>query len=430
MLFSPAALRVPSVLAIALLAAAVCCAGVGSSSQDESPRRGKCASVDPSVPHDGGGGGRGIQQYSECKAAGSGSLYPFGFTMDSGKPIRMAITMPVTSRGHSEGKPISEMRIFTSFLSRDSFQATVVPAGFPLEFNFYIGYDLGDPILDCESQESLLLISPQDPPLFFIFNFPVFCVPRHIISQMLTGLNLNAAIAAEDGRRGFTQAFRDATHQVECSAGSKGGACTTLDLMGFNHTNTLTALWNGLNAKAYMDGCHYIFMPNDDLRMLTKRWPETFITALYDSPMLPNLGVTGPVDPVSGRKDMSSMPCVSRCIFLFPPPVVSSSPSRLSTCFLLSFSPSLPAFFLLFPLSSPLHIHSHLALFLSALPFASFLLCVQARVQPLTQNNNLSPPLFSSHSEPCHPSCDHCQASYGHFWQRQIPSPILQKLVQ
>ena len=173
-MFSPAALRVPSVLAIALLVAAVCCAGVGSSSQDESPRRGECASVDPSVPHDGGGGGRGIQQYSECKAAGSGSLYPFGFTMDSGKPIRMAITMPVTSRGHSEGKPISEMRMFTSFLSRDSFQATVVPAGFPLEFNFYIGYDLGDPILDCESRESLLLISPQDPPLFFVFIFPVF----------------------------------------------------------------------------------------------------------------------------------------------------------------------------------------------------------------------------------------------------------------
>jgi hypothetical protein len=176
MQFSPAALRVPSVLAIALLVAAVCCSGVGSSSQEESSRRGKCASVDPSVSRDGGGGGRGTRQHSECKA-GSGSLYPFGFTMDSGKPIRMAITMPVTSRGHPEGKPISEMRIFTSFLSRDSFQGTVVPAGFPLEFNFYIGYDLGDPILDCESQAPLLHISPQDPILFFFFAFRVVCVP-------------------------------------------------------------------------------------------------------------------------------------------------------------------------------------------------------------------------------------------------------------
>ena len=188
---------------------------------------------------------------------------------------------------------------------------------------------------------------PKIPHSFSFSSSPSFCVPRHIISQMLTGLNLNAAIAAEDGRRGFTQAFRDATHQVECSAGSKGEACTTLDLMGFNHTNTLTALWNGLNAKAYMDGCHYIFMPNDDLRMLTKRWPETFITALYDSPMLPNLGVTGPVDPVSGRKDMSSMPCVSRCILLFPPPVVSSSSLfPLSTCLL-------PPFPSLFPFAYP-----------------------------------------------------------------------------
>lgn len=104
-------------------------------------------------------------------------------------------------------------------------------------------------------------------------------------------------------------AFSEATQNVECSSGSKGGTCTTLDFMGFNHTNTLTALWNGLNQQAYEDGCHYFFMPNDDLRMMTKGWAQTFIMALYNSPMLPNLGVTGPVDPVSGRKDMSSMPC-------------------------------------------------------------------------------------------------------------------------
>lgn len=53
-------------------------------------------------------------------------------------------------------------------------------------------------------------------------------------------------------------------------------------------------------------------MPNDDLRMETLGWPEALIHKLSRSPLMPNLGVTGPREPVSSRQDMSSMPMVHR----------------------------------------------------------------------------------------------------------------------
>ena len=42
-------------------------------------------------------------------------------------------------------------------------------------------------------------------------------------------------------------------------------------------------------------------MPNDDLWMHTRGWPGAFMSALASSPVLPNLGVTGPWDRVSGQ---------------------------------------------------------------------------------------------------------------------------------
>lgn len=160
-MFVSASAAAEALLLIALLVAASS-AGAGSSPPEASSNSGKCASGDQCVSDDDGGG-RG-PRLSSASFQGAGSYYPFGFTMDSGKPVRMAITMPVTSRGHSEGRPVSEMRLFTSFLSRDSFSGTVVPASFPLEYNFYIGYDLGDPIFDCESRGPLPRTLP--PRLF------------------------------------------------------------------------------------------------------------------------------------------------------------------------------------------------------------------------------------------------------------------------
>ena len=64
---------------------------------------------------------------------------------------------------------------------------------------------------------------------------------------------------------------------------------------------------------AFAEGAHYFFMPNDDLKMLSPGWPVELLSILAASPGFPNLGVTGPIDPVSGRRDMPSMPMVGLC---------------------------------------------------------------------------------------------------------------------
>lgn len=137
----------------------------------------------------------------------------------------------------------------------------------------------------------------------------------------LTGrADFNLAPSAAAGRVEFEQEFHATTENVGCYGETSRAGCTSIQFMGFNHSNTLTALWNRLNHRAYEDGCHYMFMPNDDLRMYTQGWSETLISALWGSDLYPNLGVTGPVDPVSGRGDMSSMPMISRSFVPNPKP--------------------------------------------------------------------------------------------------------------
>jgi len=188
--------------------------------------------------------------------------YPYYNNITQGDPVRIAITIPITSRGDENG-PVEKMRFFKSFLP--SFLETAIPTPFPCTFEFWIGYDRGDKILDND-----------------------------------LGRNEFESVFWEKvGSRSETQ---------QCGRSS----CITIRMKGFPYSNTLTALWNGLNKAAFQDGCHYFFMPNDDLRMRTTGWPSVFLVLLASSKLRPNLGVTGPKDPVSGRADMPSMPCVHR----------------------------------------------------------------------------------------------------------------------
>ncbi|EKX53972.1 hypothetical protein GUITHDRAFT_160761 [Guillardia theta CCMP2712] len=188
--------------------------------------------------------------------------YPFFNNITMGDPVRIAITMPITSRGDEDG-PIEKMRFFNSFLP--SFLETAIPTSFPCTFEFWIGYDKGDKILDNER-----------------------------------------------GRHTFESVFRKKVESVSKAQQCGQAGCFKITMMDFPYSNTLTALWNGLNNAAFRDGCHYFFMPNDDLLMRTSGWPSAFLALLASSTLKPNLGVTGPNDPVSGRADIPSMPCVHR----------------------------------------------------------------------------------------------------------------------
>lgn len=71
--------------------------------------------------------------------------FPFGNNLTFGEPLRIAVTMPITSRGDVEGG-VAAMRIFSSFLP--SFIATAFPTDIPCTFEFWFAYDAGDLLLD------------------------------------------------------------------------------------------------------------------------------------------------------------------------------------------------------------------------------------------------------------------------------------------
>ena len=145
------------------------------------------------------------------------SWYPFGNNLTYPEPIRLALTLPLTSRhGPDSGsieQKVSALRFFSSFLP--SFLETAILSKnstdyFPCTYEFWIGYDRGDPVLD-----------------------------------------------DAEGQRLFTEQFMSAVSNFEKSTfcGSieppTVKSCVSVKMLPFNYTNTLTALWNGLNAEAY-----------------------------------------------------------------------------------------------------------------------------------------------------------------------------------
>eukprot|EP00961_Rhodomonas_salina_P133233 1792530-Rhodomonas_salina.6 len=127
--------------------------------------------------------------------------YPFANNLTHGEPIRIAVTLPITTRGE-EDVPTRELRFFKSFLP--SFVETVQPLSWPCSFEFYIGMDVGDPLL--ESKESLA-------EFIGMFYEVVSSVP------------------------------------IECGEMPQ---CFTMTIKRFESSNALTVLWNGLNEAAFL----------------------------------------------------------------------------------------------------------------------------------------------------------------------------------
>ena len=105
---------------------------------------------------------------------------------------------------------VAALRFFSSFLP--SFLSTAQQPRnstdrFPCTFEFWIGYDLGDPVLDTAEGRALF-------------------------------------------QAHFKSAATDFEAQAFCGRGDRA-ACVSVTMLPFNYTNTLTALWNGLNAAAY-----------------------------------------------------------------------------------------------------------------------------------------------------------------------------------
>lgn len=57
--------------------------------------------------------------------------------------------------------------------------------------------------------------------------------------------------------------------------------------------------WNALFARALEDGADFFYQMGDDVRLVTAGWARDFTTTLLANPVLPGLGVTGPLETVA-----------------------------------------------------------------------------------------------------------------------------------
>jgi GT2 family glycosyltransferase len=55
-------------------------------------------------------------------------------------------------------------------------------------------------------------------------------------------------------------------------------------------------LWNVAFQHAINDGADYFYQLNDDIRIETPNWSETFVNALRNNKFKSDFGATGPVD--------------------------------------------------------------------------------------------------------------------------------------
>lgn len=153
--------------------------------------------------------------------------------------MRIAVLVPVTSRNR-ELREVAEADIVRLFLPSFVETASWVQG---LEYEIYVGVDDIDPFYgESENQRALL----------------------------------------EECRR----ALRGRPASIACHTfgGTAHAPCR---------------VWNELFTRAYRDGADYFYQMGDDVSLVTPGWTGSFIRALQSNPVLPGLGVTGPLETVA-----------------------------------------------------------------------------------------------------------------------------------
>jgi hypothetical protein len=172
---------------------------------------------------------------------------------------KIALCVPMTSRGTDmstvDQSPLW-FNLFASFMESIDWQNNVH------EFTFYLGLDRGDPLYDTGD-------------------------------------------AWSDLRRAFAKNTRRALTWLNFQNLTQRGILNQklhLKLMHFEDTaGAPSQVVVGLVNQAYDDGHDYFFQVNDDTVIVSKDWVTSFIEVLKSNPVMPNLGITGPVDTNNDR---------------------------------------------------------------------------------------------------------------------------------
>jgi len=175
---------------------------------------------------------------------------PGSFDFGGQPPIRIALGVPATTKGTQIHSP-DELPLLTVMLP--SMLATIDTQSMKYQYILYIGYELGDKVLDNPAKLERL---------------------RRRLGDLLAGTAVQAKV------------------------------------LRFPAVHSTTTLWNALFHAAAADSAQYFLASHDDTEFTppaqaggahSKLWTDAVVEALQRSPMQTNFGVAGPTDRRSVR---------------------------------------------------------------------------------------------------------------------------------
>ena len=195
-----------------------------------------------------------LNSWSGGSSSGGGGSLGLGH-----RSAKIALCVPMTSRG-TDMSTVDQSPLWFNLFA--SFMESIDWLNNQHEYTFYLGLDRGDPLYDTGDAWS-------DMRRAFAKN----------TRRALTWLN-----------------FQNLTQKAILNKKLH------LKLMHFEDTaGAPSQVVVGLVNQAYEDGHDYFFQVNDDTVIVSKDWVSSFIEALRSNPIMPNLGITGPVDTNNDR---------------------------------------------------------------------------------------------------------------------------------
>lgn len=173
---------------------------------------------------------------------------------DSSNPVRICLGVPMTSKG-TEMQEIVDSPFWSNLF--DSFMKSVDWRSNRYIFRFYLGFDKADEKYDTGDAWSDMREEFRHRAIY------------RLTEQLLDEEAINKVLE----------------HYL------------TLKLMHFEHLEGApTQIVSQLMTTAYGDNFDYFYQVNDDTQIITPNWAPKLVEILASNPLVPNFGITGPLD--------------------------------------------------------------------------------------------------------------------------------------
>ena len=214
--------------------------------------------------------------------------------LSNNKGYKIALVVPMTSRG-TEMTTVDESPLWFNLFA--SFVESVDWRKNKHVFTFYLGFDRGDPLYDTGDAWSDLRRSFRTHAVRALKFLDYGNYTVHRVVQ--GGLDMR-----ERGKKNRPNGGREKKKRQQKAEDFKRYP-PSLNLKLFHFDDTLGAPSQAVSGLARIavkkDKHDYVYQLNDDTILVSKDWADDMIDALRSSPLMPNLGVAGPLDTNNQR---------------------------------------------------------------------------------------------------------------------------------